>query len=506
MQKKCLIIILLLITLNHFGFAQSNEITATVFTENFNDNSNQWRIYDTKEYQTYISTSGKYVCNHPVDQNLGFTRMPIPDVLNSINDGENASLAFEVQVLKARSDGYFSFGLIFDWHQSDNVDCITKERNGGDFYLLHVSGDVKKGYAFGHILQRQNCNEKVIIGSKYAIPFQPESNIKVEIKRNGGNYEIILNNTSVVSFVYDARCRFSDLYFERGEYAFDNFKINTIKYSFANLSGFVPTNEVSKKPNIYVLLAGINHYTNPNYPQQELTGPLKDVESLKRFYNSVKGGALSNANIVLLPESQATADNILNAATDLFAKANQNDVIITYFSGHGGMGYFCAYDQGLQYERINLILNKSPAKKLFIVDACRSGSWDVSSALTSKGDKLTKEQALDLFYKQLSNSGNGINWLLACRPDEYSADGNNNGLFTEFMLEGLNGKADKEGNNDNIVSLDELYIYLKGQFSQWNAKHSGQIWPESDVPVRMNPVLKSSGNTNIPVAVVYNEN
>ncbi|WP_136669426.1 caspase family protein [Flavobacterium sp. H122] len=504
MKNKITSLVLLLASFFiHFGtYSQSKKVYTSLLNEDFNTNENKWKIEVFPQYKTFISRQ-KYICSHPLTNlKYDFTRIPVSNVLNLINQAENTELNFSFEILETQSDGYFSFGLVFDRHDNTDI-CAENEENVGDFYLIQIQGNSNSAKITANINQREKCQFKEIIKPVRDAKYNKASKNLISISKNNSTYDVIINGTVVTSFVYDAKCNFTDLYFHRGSYAFDDIKINKISYDFSSQNGFEQSNTSNEKPKIYVLLAGISNYNNPNYSIGQLKGPLKDITAMKSFYNSISGGAIKNTDIVFLPDKEANANNILMKSANLFSKATQNDVIITYLSGHGGVGYFCAYDQGLQYERLNLIINKSPARKIFIVDACHAGSWDTTSAITSKGEKLTEQQALDLFYKQLTISGNGINWLLACRPDEYSADGQNNGLFTEILLSGLKGAADKEGNDDNIITLQEIYTYLTQQFNVWNNQNRGRFWINTNVPLKMNPVLKSDGNTNIPMAVTY---
>lgn len=500
--KFKLLLITLMVFLNCISFGQSEKNFQTIFSENFNSNENSWDITNAAEFQNYISNSGKYVLNHPLNTYFGFTRIQIPDVLNTVNVSENSSIKFDLEILKSDLNGNFGFGLIFDWHDSPSSTCTEEEDTGGDFYLIMIKGNSRFQTMTAEILQRENCEWKTLIPSVRNSAYDSSVPNKVEIEKNGSAVDVIVNNVIVTSFEYAADYNFSKFYFSRGEYAIDNINIQKINYSFS-ADQVISNIPQSKKPRIYILLAGISNYSNPNYLIGNLKAPIKDINSIRSFYLSVNGGATSEANIVYLPNEQATSENILRNASELFSKANQNDVIISYLSGHGGVGYFCAYDKPLQYERINLIINSSPAKKLFIVDACHAGSWDASSVLTSKGQTLTEQEALDLFYKKLMASGeNSSNWLLACRPDEFSADMEDNGLFTKYLLSGLNGDADKIGNSDQIVTLDEVYIYLTQEFTEWNRNNEGRFWTGTNVPLKMNPVLMTSGNRNIPLSVV----
>lgn len=158
----------------------------------------------------------------------------------------------------------------------------------------------------------------------------------------------------------------------------------------------------------------------------------------------------------------------------------------------------------MPYERLNQIISTSKSEnRLFIVDACKSGSWAVDDVLAPKGTKLDKEDALALFYKRMATSGNGMSWLLACKPDELSADDGNfrRGAFTAYLLKALKGGADVD--NDNIITLNEAATYLQLRFNEYNKDHEGQFWPpENEIPVKQTPVLKSiNGNLNMPLSV-----
>jgi formylglycine-generating enzyme required for sulfatase activity len=60
--------------------------------------------------------------------------------------------------------------------------------------------------------------------------------------------------------------------------------------------------------------------------------------------------------------------------------------------------------------------------------------------------------------KEVSSSQKPLAILTSCSQDEVSREGKGNGLFTQFMLAGLSGKADKNG--DGVVSTKELAFYL----------------------------------------------
>jgi uncharacterized caspase-like protein len=69
-------------------------------------------------------------------------------------------------------------------------------------------------------------------------------------------------------------------------------------------------------------------------------------------------------------------------------------------------------------------------------------------------------ESVDLFYKKLSASGGGTAFLLSSKSEEYSLEsqGLRQGIFSHYLITGLKGKADTNG--DKLVNLDELYNYV----------------------------------------------
>ena len=98
----------------------------------------------------------------------------------------------------------------------------------------------------------------------------------------------------------------------------------------------------------------------------------------------------------------------------------------------------------------------SPAKrKIVFADACRSGSI-----------KIETEQAnipfgLEFYYQQLKKEKGGIALMLSSRWSQSSLESGElqNGYFAYYLLEGLKGAADENG--DNLIVIDELYKYVR---------------------------------------------
>ena len=102
--------------------------------------------------------------------------------------------------------------------------------------------------------------------------------------------------------------------------------------------------------NRYALLIGINYSDNPKVGL--LKGPVNDIEILS--------GVLSqkyNFKIRMLPDMEATYENIVNAFRELQELTSARDVVIIYYGGHGSCGNLIASDMRLNDEgdEVNVI-------------------------------------------------------------------------------------------------------------------------------------------------------
>ena len=145
----------------------------------------------------------------------------------------------------------------------------------------------------------------------------------------------------------------------------------------------------------------------------------------------------------------------------MFGKADKDDVIMLYFSGHGIPGGLVCYDGFLYYSTIYQVMRKFDVRnKVIFADACFSGKMRYSN---QRNDSRSKDNVM-LF--------------LSSRSTELSMEmpiqtGFHNSLFTVFLERGLRGGADIDRNR--ILTANELYTYV----------HEG--------------VVKASGNRQHPV-------
>ena len=242
---------------------------------------------------------------------------------------------------------------------------------------------------------------------------------------------------------------------------------------------------VSKGVKIWALVVGVAAY--PHMPPLKFTDD--DANRYFTFLKSPEGGALPDNQITLLIDEDATHDNILANMKSLFNKADENDVVMFYFSGHGIDGAFVPFDfdgyyNRLTHDEVKEALAESKAKhKVCIADACHSGSmW------AAKGFTVAEQNALNKYYKAFENSKGGTALLMSSRGSENSLEdhGLRAGIFSHFLIKGMKGAADF--NFDRIITIQEIFTYTNKMVREYTLN-------------QQQPTISGSFDKNMPIAV-----
>ncbi len=259
----------------------------------------------------------------------------------------------------------------------------------------------------------------------------------------------------------------------------------------------VPTPQ-TKPTKTWAVIVGISQYQDPKIPPLKYAH--KDADAFATFLKTEAGGKLTNDDIKLLTEKDATRGNFVMALYWLTENVKEGEMAIIYFSGHGDVelkdedqpGYLLCWDspsklymtggaldlRDLQ-NKIMTLTNKNKAKVIVITDACHSGTLAGSSV---NGTQATTAS----LAKEFSN----VIKILSCEPDEYSIEGEQWGLgrgaFSFHLVNALYGLADEDKNL--FVTLKEVQAYL-------------QKYVTAEVaPVLQNP--KVVGNIKTTIALV----
>lgn len=243
--------------------------------------------------------------------------------------------------------------------------------------------------------------------------------------------------------------------------------------------------EASKKVKVWALVVGVGRYSH--MPTLRFTDD--DAYQVYSFLRSVEGGGIPENQIRILIDEDATRDNILRTMKSLFGKADANDVVMMYFSGHGLEGCFLpvdfdGYNNKLRHEDILKIFKESKAKhKICIADACHSGT--LNGTLAAKGPVTV---SLNKYYNAFEKASGGTALLMSSKGEELSLEdqGLRQGVFSHYLLKGLRGLADSNG--DTIITIRELYkyVYVKVREYTGNAQ---------------TPILTGTFDDLMPVAV-----
>lgn len=216
-------------------------------------------------------------------------------------------------------------------------------------------------------------------------------------------------------------------------------------------------------PQSYALVIGIASYRNLPASAQ-LHFPGRDAQSIYTTLISEQGGEFPANHVHMLTDSEATLANITREmATWLPSVTTPDDRVLIYFAGHGfisgGKGYLAPYDidlhniagTALPMETVGKLIGSAIKGKwkVLITDACHSG------AITPESDP-TQVNGMMLQLQQ------SIFSLTASRDREQSFEsadwGGGHGIFTYYVVQGLEGAADTNG--DGVVTADELAEYV----------------------------------------------
>jgi len=242
---------------------------------------------------------------------------------------------------------------------------------------------------------------------------------------------------------------------------------------------------------IWAVVVGIAQYQS--MPSLRFTDD--DAYRVYSFLKSPAGGALPENQIRLLLDEQATRENILKAMRNTLHRADQNDVVVFYFSGHGLEDSFIPYDfdgfnNRLFHSEVKKLMEDSHAKhKLVIGDACHSGGLSGGANGDFLAAKSPVYTTLKKYYEAFENTDGGLALLLSSKEEEVSLEAGNlrSGIFSYYLIEGLRGPADTDG--DYIITIDEIYNYVFRRVQAYTAH--GQT-----------PALKGNFDHRMPVGVV----
>ncbi|MEK4528367.1 peptidase C14 [Paenibacillus sp. BGI2013] len=199
------------------------------------------------------------------------------------------------------------------------------------------------------------------------------------------------------------------------------------------------------------LIVGIN-----NYPSSPLHGCINDASAFKSVIE-VNGDGSPNFDTRLVTDVQ-TKSELKGLIIELFK--GESDTALLYFSGHGHIdevgGYlvtpdYSKYDVGVSMDEILNIANESKAKnRIIILDCCHSGAFG-SPKIAGSATQIVE----------------GVSILTASKDNEPSLEINGHGVFTNLLLNAMQGGAsDLRGH----ITPGSIYAYIDQALGPWDQR------------------------------------
>lgn len=200
------------------------------------------------------------------------------------------------------------------------------------------------------------------------------------------------------------------------------------------------------------LIVGIN-----NYPKAPLCGCVNDASAFSAIIET-NGDGSPNFDVRLVTDVP-TKSELKGLIIELFS--GHCETALLYFSGHGLLDDIGGYivtpdykpnDEGVSMDEILNIANDSKAQnRVIILDCCHSGALGSPKNLGGKSAHI----------------GEGVSILTASRDSESAIEINGHGVFTNLLLDALQGgAADLRGH----ITPGSVYAYIDQALGPWDQR------------------------------------
>jgi len=231
------------------------------------------------------------------------------------------------------------------------------------------------------------------------------------------------------------------------------------------------------------LLVGINHYYLDD-TIGNLQYCVNDVVELDEILSNKLRGDFSTQLLhseIDDIKQRPTRSNIMALTSLLANNSESNDSILFYFAGHGfeqdGVNYLLPADArenvlsetAISLRWVKETLSRSLARKKFmIMDACHAGA----AIGRSQSVHMTRS-----FHEEMFSEAEGFAVLSSCKMGQLSHDypETNHGAFSYYLLEGLRGLADRDG--DQIITVPDANKYVSQKLREWSLSRGVQQNP-----------------------------
>ncbi len=224
----------------------------------------------------------------------------------------------------------------------------------------------------------------------------------------------------------------------------------------------------------WALLVGINQYVDPTF--RPLRFCVNDVLALDKLLKSLGYTVVALHDDAAQEHLRPTRENVEAELARLCQAAQADDLLLVHLACHGklvdGQPMLITREtraptlakKALPLADVEKQMRESQARRLVLMlDACHTGV------------EMGRDVGDAAFIRNACEMAEGFALIAASTAQQVAQewDEQEHGVFTYYLLEGLSGKADREGKH--LVTVDDLKTHVLDGLRRWNVEHSGLI-------------------------------
>ena len=225
----------------------------------------------------------------------------------------------------------------------------------------------------------------------------------------------------------------------------------------------------------YGVVIGISEYQADSETLPNLRFADDDSRAIRDLLLSEAGG-FRPGNVITLIDADATSRNMRSALSTFLTRPKKEDLVLISFAGHGAADpnnpmdhYFITHDSrpkdlgGTAFPMWHLrdvFAHTIKAERVItFADACHSAGIGEAAV---EGFNLVNQS----FQRYASIEGRAVLTGSDLGESSFEAEkwGGGHGVFTYFLLKGVSGPADRNG--DRRITVQELFNYIQSEVAQ----------------------------------------
>ena len=231
----------------------------------------------------------------------------------------------------------------------------------------------------------------------------------------------------------------------------------------------------------------------------------RDARMFAEYLRQNNFWGIDKDDVTLLVNDKAKYGDLTVQLQRIAMVSKPGDNLLFYFSGHGDVetqtlfnrGYLLAYDtyssnymaNGLRVDDLKdlfVTLLTNNVKVIVVTDACRSGK--LAGGL--KGAEFTAAAISSMWKNEIK--------ILSSQPGQLSYEdkkwGNGRGVFSYYLINGLNGDAD--ANKDSSITLSELEMYVGSNVARETGNKQQPIF---EGPNKFSTIIGKVNRSNVKI-------